>query len=210
FLLTAYSLALITGCARTVTQIVPSGAEMVVEATMLGTVETTANRYFMVLSDSAGYKVQLPLPQPAGGRDELLEPGTTPMYGSREAYYINYYSTWSGYIITDPAGYFLVKGPFIFGASTTREVLSTTAASGNKLLFSFRLDQIFGATIPDTVYFDLITVPWPDGAEKIPADHLQMSNYVSKVAGTELTIVDDSDSSAAPSLDISKVVIRIQ
>ncbi|MBU1616391.1 MAG: hypothetical protein KKF06_01245, partial [Candidatus Margulisbacteria bacterium] len=126
FLLTAYSLALITGCARTVTQIVPSGAEMVVEATMLGTVETTANRYFMILSDSAGYKVQLPLPQPAGGRDELLEPGTTPMYGSQEAYYINYYSTWSGYIIADPAGYFLVKGPFIFGASTTREVLSTT------------------------------------------------------------------------------------
>ena len=210
FLLIAYSLLLITGCARTVTQIIPSGAEMVVEATMLGTVETSANRYFMVLSSTSGYKVQLPLPQPGGTRDELLEPGTTPIYGSQEAYYSTYYSTWSGYIIAEPAGYFLVRGPFVLCATATREVLSTTAASGNSLRFTFRLDQIFGSTVPDVIYFDLVTVPWPDGGEKLPADHLQMSNYVSKVAGTELTIVDDSDSAAPPALDIARVVIKIQ
>jgi hypothetical protein len=210
FLLTAYSLLLVSGCARTVTQIAPSGAEMVVQVTMRGTVEATANRYFLVVSGTSAYKVQLPLPQPGGTRDELLEPGTIPMYGSMEAYFNNYYSTWTGYVITEPAGYFLGQGPFVFGASSTREVLSTTAPSGSFFNFTIRLEQLFGANVPDIIYFDILTVPWVTGAEKLPADHLMMSNYVSKIAGTELTINDDPDSSVPSSLDLNKVVVKIQ
>lgn len=206
----ALFILLIPGCARTVTQIAPSGAEMVVQVTTRGTVEATANRYFLVVGSSSTYYVQLPLPQPGGTRDELLEPGTTPMYGSMEAYYYNYYSTWTGYVVTEPGGYFLGKGPFVFGTPLTREVLSTAAPSGSVFTFTVRLEKLFGANVPDTIYFDVLTVPWVTGAEKLPADHLMMSNYVSKVAGTELTINDDSDPTIAPSLDLNKVVVKIQ
>jgi hypothetical protein len=203
-------LTLFTGCARTVTQIVTYGDQMLVEVTLRGTMEFNANRYFLIVSTNESYKIPLPPPDIIEAAPEFIEPGMTPQLGTPEAYYSNFYSTWSGYVILDPSGYSLVKGPFVAGEATTREVLSTLADIGTKISFSFRLGRMFDA-VPDQIYFDFIAVPWPDGEAKIPSDHLPSTgNYISKVSGSIFAIDDLSDSTLDASLDIVRCRVEVQ
>lgn len=204
------SCLLLVSCARTVTQIVTPGDEMLVEVTLRGTLDADANRYFLVVSTSENYSIPLPSPDLNMDTPELIEPGTTPTTGSEEAYHTNFYSTWSGYIIIDPAGYSLVRGPFAADQTPTREVIANLGEASAKISFSFRLGQIF-ETIPDQIYFDFITVSWPDGAQKIPDDHLpSINNYISKISGSIVPIDDGEDSELDPSLDILDCKVEIQ
>jgi len=141
----------------------------------------------------------------------MIEPGTTPIQGLLADYYTNYYSTWSGYTILEPAGYFLVKGPFVLGQTTTKESLGTVGVVSNKLLFNFTLSRIFGAAVPDRIYFDVVTVPWPNALAKVAADHLSATdNYISKIAGSIVTINDISEAGLDSELDILSVKVETQ
>ena len=199
----------LSGCARTVTPVITYGEELRAEVTLRGTAEVDPNRYFLVVGDSSALKT--PPPPPDNLTFEMIEPGTTPIQGLLADYYTNYYSTWSGYAILEPAGYFLVKGPFLISQTTTRESLGATGAASNKLLFNFTLSRIFGAAVPDRIYFDVVTVPWPNALARVAADHLSATdNYISKIAGSIVTINDVSDGSLDPALDIISVKVETQ
>jgi len=200
----------VTGCSRTVTPLVVYGDQMLVEVTLRGTFDADANRYFMVLSSDPNYKEPLPPPDQLDAAPEFIEPGDTPQTGSEEAYYTNFFDTWSGYVVVDPLGYNLVKGPFVINQTATREVLSSLTTITNKLTFTFRLDQLF-SPVPDEIYFDIVTVPWPDGQEKVPVDHLpSLDNTISKISGSITTVDDDENLSLAPGLDIINCRVEIQ
>ena len=202
---------LLFGCARTATQIVTYGDEMVVEVTLRGTVETGASRYFLVLASVPEFKVPLPPPDLIESCPEFIEPGMTPLLGTPEAYYTNFFSSWSGYVVLDYSGYSLVKGPFVMGQPVTREAFAGLGEINNKISFNFELARVFGGSIPDTIYLDLVSVPWPAGSAKIPADHLTSTNvYISKAAGSTLTVVDEQNSALDPSLDILQCTVTIQ
>ncbi|KPJ68816.1 hypothetical protein AMJ44_05345 [candidate division WOR-1 bacterium DG_54_3] len=200
------------GCARTVTTLWTYGDQMMVEVTMKGTIATSANRYFLVLSLDPNYKIPLPSPNLDQEAPEFIEPGMVPQVGSPEAYYTKFFSTWSGYIVLDRNEYYLAKGPFVIDQAFTREVISILGETGDKITFSFRLQQMFG-DLPDQtqIYFDFVSVPWPDGEEKIPADHLpSTNNYISNIAGSIFAMDDLEDPSLDPSLDIIKCRVEIQ
>lgn len=208
FIIACIVVCSLTGCARTVTQIVNYSDEMTVTVTLRGAVDNNSNRYFIVLSSDPNYKVPLPLPDVDDDAPEMIEPGTDPILGSEEAYYIKFYSSWSGYVILDDTNqYYLIKGPFVINQATTRETLSSFNTSIN---FSFRLERMF-TIIPDQIYFDFITVPWPDGQAKIPSDHLPSTdNNISKIVGSILTVDDILDATIDASLDIINCRIEIQ
>jgi hypothetical protein len=202
---------MMSGCARTVTQYVTYGNQMVVEVTLRGTMEASANRYFMVLVSRSDYKI--PLPPPDNIDYEFIEPGTEPRLGSLEAYYTNFYSSWEGYCVVEPGGYFLADGPFIQGAVLTRESLSNLGEIGTKIKFNFRLSQVFGASVPNTIYFDFVSVPWPADDAKLPADHLTSTNaYISsaRVSGSTQTVNDEANYALEDSLDILQCTVTIQ
>lgn len=208
---TCYALVvlLLGGCARTVTPVVTYGNQMTVEVTLKGTMDINANRYFLVLASSSGFKV--PLPPPDNITYEFLEPGTQPQQGSIEAYYANYYSTWSGYIMLEPAGYFLVKGPFVQGTEISREVIANLEDISTKITYNFSLNRLFGATIPNPIYFDFVSVSWPTGKAKFSQDHLLSTNaYIANIAGSTLTITDAEDDQIDPSLNILNCTVTIQ
>ncbi|PIS28088.1 hypothetical protein COT42_08890 [Candidatus Saganbacteria bacterium CG08_land_8_20_14_0_20_45_16] len=198
------------GCARTVTSLVTFGEALKVEVTFRGPIDADNNRYFLILSDRADYRVPLPQPDVLADAPELIEPGTTPQSGSQEAYYANFFSSWSGYAILEGINFSLVKGPFVLGLELTREVVATLAENNNKLSFTFSLERLF-ATLPSQIYYDVVAVPWPNGEVKIPADHLpSIGNSISKVAGAISTVDDTQDDWLAPSLDIIGCRLEVQ
>lgn len=210
-LLLVVSCLFLVGCAKTVTQVVTYGTQMTVEVTLRGTMEVDANRYFMVLADNPSFKIPLPPPDNPK-KDEFIEPGTQPFLGGDIAdYYINYYSTWSGYVVVDPGGFSSVKGPFVQTQAITRELFASLGEINTKIRFTFSLDRIFGATIPDTIYFDFVSVNWPTGAQKLSADHLFYTNaYISKVSGSTVTVTDGEYEVIDPALNILSCVVTIQ
>jgi hypothetical protein len=201
---------LASGCAKTVTVIGGPGDQMVVEVTLRGTLNEDANRYFLVLSADPAYEVPLPAPDLIEESPEMIEPGTDPIIGSQEAYYTNFFTSWDGYIILDPSGYSLVKGPFSLNSPTTREVLATLTEASTRIRFTFRLEQIF-ATVPDRIYFDFITAAWPDAVQKVPTDHLPSTdNSIARISGSLEEIDDSEDGSLAAGLDILGCKIEMQ
>jgi hypothetical protein len=209
YVLVTLGILLAAGCARTVTQIVSYGETMVVQVTLQGTMEAVSNRYFMILASSESYKI--PLPPPDNIVYEFIEPGSVPQQGAIADYFTNYYSTWSGYTIIEPAGYFIVKGPFTQSQSISREVLSSLGEASTVITYNFRLDRIFGANIPDNIYFDFVTVAWPAAAQKFAKDHLTSTNaYISKVVGSTITINDDENDVIDPALNIIKCTVTMQ
>ncbi|MBI5078912.1 hypothetical protein HZB08_02700 [Candidatus Saganbacteria bacterium] len=208
-LLLVVSCLLLVSCARSVTQIVNYGDQMAVEVTLAGTMDASANRYFLILSSTPDYKI--PLPPPDNPSWEALEPGSQPQQGAAADYYSNFYATWTGYVIVEPGGCLLAKGPFVQNQTVSRETLSTLSEIDNKIRFNFRLDRVFGAAVPAQIYFDFISVPWPSGAAKIPADHLSSTNnYISKVSGSILTVNDEVNVSLDPARDIISCKVAVQ
>ncbi len=199
----------LSGCAETATPVTSFGNQMVVEVTLRGPIDVNNNRYFLVLSDNPSFKI--PLPPPENVTYEFIEPGMTPLQGAVADYYLYYYSTWSGYIVLDPSGYSLVKGPFLQGQTTTRETVSGLGEVSSKIRFVFLLDRIFGPVLPATVYFDFVSVSWPTSYAKFARDHLTSTNaYISSIAGSTQTIPDENNSAIDASLDILNCVVTIQ
>lgn len=200
----------LAGCAKTVTHIVSYGSQMTVEVTLRGNYDATANRYFLVLGSSSNLAVPLPPPDNIS-YDEMLEPGDTPVQGAVADYYSTYYDTWAGYIIIDPDGYYLVKGLFVQNQTNTREAIANLGSPSNKLSFDFNLSKIFGNSIPDPIYFDFVSVAWPDGQQKLPSDHLSATNpYISKIVGSILNIDNGDDTRVDAALDITRCDVEIQ
>lgn len=209
FWILVFGFLALTGCARMVTSIVSYGNQMMVEVTLRGTMDAKSNRYFMILSSSPSFKV--PLPPPDNISFECLEPGSSPQQGALADYFANFYSTWGGYVIAEPGGYFTAPGPFVQGSALTREVLTALGSPTSKIKFTFSLSRIFGSSVPSTIYFDFLAVPWPSGGAKLPADHLKSTNaYISKVAGSTISLDDGTNASLDAALDIIKCTVAIQ
>jgi len=201
---------LIAGCARTVTPLVNYGSQLQVTVTLRGNFDPDANRYFLVLSDNPNYKVPLPPPDQLSAAPEFIEPEMSPISGSREAYFTNFFSSWSGYMIVEPLGFTLVKGPFVSNQTPTREVQQLLGTISNKMTFSLRLDKLF-TTVPDKIYFDFVAVPWPNGAAKIPADHLpSTNNSIAGLSGSIVSVDDIQEPALDAGLDIINCRVEIQ
>ena len=207
----------LTSCAKTVTQ-VNFGSTMLVTVTLRGNADIANNRYFMVLSADQNFKAPLPPLENSGYYEFLdLASNTLPVDNSHPLadYYANFFTTWAGYVKLDTSGYAAVPGPF---TSSLEAIPGATSITGtglgtNTLSFNFQLTQIF-ATVPSTVYFDVITVPWTAGQQKIPADHINASNLsIATLSGsTTGTITDLTDYgvSSDPSLDILNCKVTVQ
>jgi len=167
------------------------------------------NRYFLVMSSTSGLSVPLPPPDNPYYY-EMLEPGTNPINNSIADYYRNYYSTWSGYVMANTDGYFAVKGPFVSEEAITHESLATLGDLTTTMRFIVPINNIF-ATTPSTIYFDVVTVNWPDGLPKIPADHLATANaYIANISGAYVVVEDSLDASIDPALDILSCSVEVQ
>jgi hypothetical protein len=203
-------LIVLSGCAKTVTPLVNYGEQLLVTVTLRGTADPSANRYFLVLSADPNYRLPLPPPNQLSEAPEFIEPELTPVTGSREVYFTNFFNSWAGYLIAEPLGFTLVKGPFSLSQVPTREVQQGLGALTNTLTFSFRLSKVW-STVPDKIYFDLVTVPWPSGVEKVPADHLPTTNNnISQLAGSIVSIDDPQDPGLEAGLDIINLRLEVQ
>lgn len=200
----------LSGCSRTVTPIVNYGDQLLVQITLRGNYDVNSNKYFMVIGNDQYYRVPLPPPDQLDEAPEFIEPDMLPQTGSRETYFADFFDTWAGYMVIDPTGYTLVNGPFTITQTATRQVIATLGAAGTRLSFLLPLDQLF-STVPDQIYFDVVSVPWPLAAEKIPADHLlSTDNSISSIVGSIVTVTDAQDPLLLPSLDILECRVEVQ
>jgi hypothetical protein len=152
----------------------------------------------MVFSTREG--ISIPIPPPEGSSlDEFLEPGDSPVIGTKTPYFTNYYSTWSSYIVVDSLGYYNANSPYIETAAPTREVIAPITLPTNKLRFSISLARIFPNGVPDYIYFDIISVNYPTttaispNLQKYLKDHAAPPNRsISKTFGSVLTETDET------------------
>ena len=171
--------------------------------------DATSNRYFIVFSSASGLSVPLPPPDNPYYY-EMIEPGTTPINNSIANYYRDYYSTWGGYVISNSEGYFAAKGPFVSGEAVSQEALAGLGDPTATIRFVVPINRIFTIT-PNTIYFDVVTVSWPDGEPKIPADHLATTNaYIANNAGASVVVSDSEDQITSSSLDILGCSVEVQ
>jgi hypothetical protein len=192
-----------------VTSIIPYGRQITFEINLAGTADPLNNRYFIVFGNNASF--QIPLPPPDNIDHELIEPGTLPFQGDIADYYTRYYNSWAGYIIVEPGGYFLARGPFVVGEPLTREALASLGEPGSKLKVTFDLEYIYGNSIPATIYFDALSVRWVDDQLKLPADHLNSTNaYISSISGSQTTVNDDLNETLPAGLNILNCTVKIE
>jgi hypothetical protein len=189
------------GCARTVTQIIQFGSDVIVQVELRGNLDMVNNKYYMIIGTSETYL----LPEYPYEFVEPRQPTTDPTYNP----YV-YYRTWKAYIVNDDSGnYFLVPGPF----NNTGEVYSRipigsiTGAAPNRMEFRFRLDQLYGSSVPAIMYFDFVTT----GPDKFLEDHLQPpSKYLDTYRGSEIIGTDDVRADINASLDILSWKVRVE
>lgn len=203
------ALIFLGGCARTVTQIINYGDELTVEVTLRGDFDIVNNRYFMVISSQEAFKIPLP---PPDSLDEFVEPGDTPQLGNTAYYYANYYSTWDSFIVLDDLGYALFNGPFVSSTEAiTREAIAGLGDVSSKISFNVRLERIYGSSVPNPIYFDLITVSYPADSGKTLKDHISPpTRSISNLKGARESDSDDENPDIDPSLDILSWIVIIQ
>lgn len=206
----AIGLLLLAGCSRTVTQMPTFGSEVNIEIDLAGTANVTGNRYFIVFSTIEAYQIPL---SPPDSLDEFLEPGDEPQPGtkSKADYFGQYYSTWAGYVVIDSQGYSVVKGPFNITTPISREAIGGLGNLTDKFNFNLRLDRIFGATLPEKIYFDIITASYPANSSKLLSDRISPPViYFEPIKGTIVSKSDvDTASVSEPSLDIDNWKINL-
>ena len=180
-------LVLVAGCSRTVTSYVSYGSNLTVEVNLRANLDVSKYRYFMVFSTQEA--ISFPILPPEGTTlDEFLEPGDAPRVGDNTSYFANYYSTWTSYIVLEDGGYFLAKGPFVATNTVTREPLAPLSSISNRLSFNVSLSRLFGPSIPDTIYFDIIAVEYPTNDLKYMRDHAGPPiRRLSKISGSILS-----------------------
>lgn len=203
-----FLLILAAGCSRTVTNIVDYGSQLTVTVNFRDTLDVTNNRYFIVFSTVEAYGIPLP---PPDSTDEFLEPGAAPRVGDMSSYFSKYYSTWSAYIIVDSLGYSLARGPFAVTDPITRETFAGLGTVGKSLSFTIRLDQIFGASVPQNIVFDIISVSYPADDLKILKDRISPPvRKIEKTRGSALTENSATNTSISGSLDIQSWTVKIE
>ncbi len=183
---------------------------MTVDVTFRGTIDISKNRYFMIISTKESYSFPI-LPPEGPSLDEFLEPGDPPVIGDLADYFNKYYSTWHSYIVLDNLGYFLVRGPFSMTSPITRESIAILLTVTNNIHFTVRLDRIFPASVPDTIYFDIISADYPANAQKYLKDHIAPPDRgISKTSGSVLYQSDEIKNDIDPSLDIISWSVKIE
>jgi len=191
---------LISGCASFVTERVPFGTRMTVDVSFSSSINFSQNKYYFVISSDPDY--QIPLPPDY----EFIEPGIPPM--DPQIDYLQFYETWSGYVVLDSGILYLVSGPF----TSTAESYGRIQVGGplevtNGFNFQFILDEVYGSELPDTIHFDLITVD----STRFVQDHLTTPNKsIIRYDGMIVTGSDESYPDIDPSLDILGWSVSIQ
>jgi len=189
----------LNGCSKTVTERVPIGARLVASINFASNIDYANNKYYMVIANNPNY--QLPF-----SPYEFIEPGIPPK--DPQVDYFKFYSTWSAYVIVDAGVAYLVPGPFISSTETySRIQISSPLPIGGNVSFQFRLDQVFGDTPPDVIYFDFMTVD----QSRLLMDHLTPpSKSIMKYDGMIVSGSDEGTSSIDLSLDILDWSVSIQ
>lgn len=203
-MLLCFCALLLFGCARTVTDKVTFGTSLVVEVNFRGNLDMTNNRYYMIIASTDAYQ----LPYASDGH-QFVEPGV-PAFDSTYFDYWQYYRTWHSYVVLDnSATYFLVNGPFNSSGETYVRQSTGNSVSGttSKMTFNIALSQIFGTTVPPTIYFDFVAVDGPSGYLR---DHIQPpSKYISSYSGSDISGTNYTEY-GTPSLDITTWRVYIQ
>lgn len=178
------------------------GNEMAFEITLQGNYDVINNKYFIVFSTMEGYQIALPQPD---GMDEFLVPGDIPQPGgiSTQEYFSKYYSTWAGVILVDSQGYQLIQGPFNINNPVTREVFATLDNASNKLQFNININRIYGNTLPNLIYIDIISASYPTGTFKSLKDRISPPAYSFEPIKGSVISYNDTDSLVNPIADPS-------
>jgi len=183
---------------------------MTVNVTLRGNFDVLKNRYFMVIATQESFSV--PIPPPEGSSlDEFLQPGDPPIVGTIDPYFTNYYSTWHSFIVFGSTGYLLSKGPYLSTATPSLESLAPFTTTSNKISFTVRLEQVFGSSIPDTIYFDIVSANYGSGEQKFLKDHIYPPvRSIKVISGSILEKTDEVTTGVDPSLDIIDWWVQIQ
>ncbi len=205
FLLLLISLLLLLGCARTVTNTFTSGTVFNLSAEFSQTLNLVDNRYFLIITTNEAFS----LPQYPR---ELVEPGLPPKDKNISYDLYNYYQGWDAYVISDNSGNFtLVKGPFRSSSeaysSYTRISLERLNAANNKVSFSFRLDQAYGAAVPSRVYFDIVSVD----KNNIIRDRIAPAGYsIQLIQGEQVSQSERTNADIDAALDLKQYLVKIE
>ncbi|MFA4967766.1 MAG: hypothetical protein WC624_06070 [Candidatus Margulisiibacteriota bacterium] len=198
------------GCSKTITTIPTYGSQMIVEAVFQGNIDTAKTRYFLIISTQESYSFPI-LPPEGTSLDEFLEPGDSPVVGNIADYFTKYYSTWSSYIALDSLGYHFVSGPFSATTPITKETLGAVVVQSNYIYFTVSLNRLFGSSVPDNIYFDIISADYPSNGQKYLKDHIAPpSRSISKIAGSILEKTDEAKPDIDPSQDIISWSVKIE
>ena len=196
----ALFITLAGGCAKTMTERVPFGSTVSVSVDFASNIDFSGSKYYFVVASGSDY--QIPLPSP---KYEFVEPGIPPT--DPQVDYFQYYDTWSGYVVVDAGMIYLVPGPFTSsGESYQRIPVGGPIPVGRNISFHFSVDQLFGSSPPDTLYFDIVSV----ASTHYIADHLDRSGVILKYEGMIASGSDEGGSCTNPSLDILDWTVSIQ
>ncbi len=193
----------IGGCAHNVTEKVPFGSSMVVDMNLAAPLDFVHNKYFMVLGVDSNF--QIPMPPDY----EFVEPGLPVM--NTEINYFDFYSTWAGYVVVDGGVVYLYPGPFPASAEgfvrPTPIQIGQISAGSSRMKFDFIIEQVYGASPPDTISFDFVSVD----LTKYLADHLTPPNRsILRYSGMLVTGSDEAESGVDPSLNFLNWSVLIQ
>lgn len=193
------------GCARTVTNTFASGTVFKLSAEFSQSLNLVDNRYFLIITTNEAFS----LPQYPR---ELVEPGLPPKDKNISYDLYNYYQGWDAYVISDNSGNFtLVKGPFRSSSEAystyTRISLERLNAADNKISFSFRLDQAYGAAVPSRVYFDIVSVD----KNNIIRDRIAPAGYsILLIQGEQVSQSESVNANIDATLDLKQYTVKIE
>ncbi len=190
----------LSGCAKTMTERIPSGSRIVVSVNFGSNLKYSDNKYYMVISSRDEYLLpQYPY--------EFLEPGDHSENPGID--YFDFYKTWAGYVVVNHGMVYLVAGPFVSTTETYTPVqVGGPLSDGRNINFQFSLEALFGPVLPDVIYFDLVSTD----SGKILRDHLTPpSKSIMSLDGMIVSGSDEADPEPVdPSLNILDWSISIQ
>jgi hypothetical protein len=214
-------IALISGCARTVTTKLPVGNQIVLTYRMEGNINS-AYKYYIIFSPT----ITPLLPNVADdpyliGPGETYDPAKINIGGPTDNisyYYQNYLYTWSDYIVLEggPAGNFkITTGPFSsattsanhYSYTASQSILAVSSSSKN-VTVTFDLSRLNNASPITRVYFDFFTVS--GNAHLI--DHLDSAQSIQNLSTSIVNGDDNADAVPVtnPDLNITTWTVQIQ
>ena len=205
FVVCALTLALSFGCAKTVTVLPNVGNQLKMEVTFRGDIDSTANKYYIVLSSSSPA-----IPYPGTyffGPGESYDSNKLNVSTDLSYYYTNYYSSWSDLILLKDSSFLITNGPFVSAALHTAYtpsllVFRAISSSDPDALKKINLTLFFNrlSSLTPTLYFNFVSVD-KDGFMR---DYLRSTdNSISTNIGTSISEKKETqDLSIDAALDI--------